>query len=50
MTTHKEFKDMLDNDDIKICKLSKSFRKKSVSWRQFEQWLEAMDEDPNLML
>ena len=41
MITHKEFKDMLDNDDIKVCKFGFKFRKRTVSWKQFEQWQDA---------
>jgi hypothetical protein len=40
MMTHKEFKDLLDNDDIKICKLKYNFRKRTIGWKQFERWLE----------
>lgn len=43
--THKEFKDMIDNDEIKICKLSLNFRKRSVSWQEFEKWKDASNLD-----
>lgn len=38
LITRKEFKDLLDNDDIKICKLKRNFRRRTVGWNQFEQW------------
>lgn len=47
MITHKEFKDMFDSDDIKICKLKHGFRKKTVGWKQFERWLKDMVFDPD---
>jgi hypothetical protein len=37
--THKEFKDLLDNDDIRVCKLGRGFRRRTVGWKQFESWL-----------
>lgn len=39
MITHIEFKDMLDNNNIKVCKLKHNFRRRTVSWNQFEKWL-----------
>ena len=47
MITHKEFKDMLDNDNIKICKLKQNFRKKTIGWKQFERWLKDITFDPD---
>lgn len=47
MITHKEFKDMIDNDDIKVCILPVSFRKKTVGWNQFESWLKDLSFDPD---
>ena len=47
MITHKEFKDLLDSDDIKICKLKYNFRKRTVGWKQFEKWLKDPIFDPN---
>ena len=38
MITHKEFKDLFDNDHIKICKLKPNFRKRTVGWKQMEGW------------
>jgi hypothetical protein len=38
--THKEFKVLFDNDDIKICKLKPLFRKRSVGWHQMERWMD----------
>lgn len=35
--THKEFKNLLDRDYLKICKLKPNFRKKTVGWKQFEE-------------
>lgn len=45
MITHKEFKDLFDNDDIKICKLNSNFRKRTVGWKQFENWSKNLDFD-----
>lgn len=36
--THKEFKDLLDDNHIKICKLNHNFKKRTVNWKQFEKW------------
>ncbi len=47
LMTHKEFKDLLDNDDIKICKLKTNFRKRIVRWFQFEKWLRDPEFDPD---
>ena len=47
MITHKEFKDMLDNDNIKICKLKYNFRKITVGWKQFEGWTKDLNFDPD---
>lgn len=47
MITHKEFKDMLDYDDIRICKLGFNFRKRTVGWKQFEGWLKDPQFDPD---
>jgi len=47
MITHKEFKDMLDNDEIKICKLGTNFRKRTVGWNQFETWQNNPDFNPD---
>ncbi len=38
LITHKEFKDLVDNGDIKICKLKCNFRRRTVGWKQLEQW------------
>jgi hypothetical protein len=47
MMTHKEFKDILDNDDLKICKLKPNFKKRVVNWFQFERWLKDPTFDPD---
>lgn len=47
MITHKEFKDLIDNDHIKICKLKHNFRKRTVGWNQFERWLKDTKFDPD---
>lgn len=47
MITHKEFKDLFDNDDIRICKLEYKFRKRTVGWKQFETWTKDSDFDPD---
>jgi hypothetical protein len=47
MITHKEFKDMIDNDNIKICCLPRDFRKKTIGWNQFESWLRDPLFDPD---
>jgi len=47
MITHKEFKDLLDEGDIKICKLKPGFRKRTVGWTQFENWLNDSQFDPD---
>jgi hypothetical protein len=39
MMTHKEFKDLFDDGHIKICKLDKEFRKRTVRWNEFEKYL-----------
>ena len=44
---HKEFKDLFDEDHIKICKLSPGFRRKSISWKQFEYFSRDSDFDPD---
>jgi len=49
MITHKEFKDMIDNGDIKICMLNPEFRKRTVGWKQFEWWLRDKSFDPDKM-
>lgn len=38
--THKEFKDLLDEDHIMICRLKPNFRKRTVGWGQLEAWSE----------
>lgn len=43
LITHKEFKDLIDNDYLLICQLPSSFRGRTVGWKQFEYWLR----DPN---
>lgn len=47
MITHKEFKDMIDNDDIKICILPVNFRKRTVGWKQMESWHRNPNFDPD---
>lgn len=47
MIRHKEFKDLLDNDDITICLLSKNFRMRTVNWRQFEAFANDACFDPD---
>ena len=47
MITHKEFKDLIDNGDIKICKLNPNFRRKTVGWSQFEKWTKNPSFDPD---
>ena len=47
--THKEFKDLLDNGDINICKLGPNFRRRTVGWKQFEKWLRDPLFDPDKM-
>ncbi|MFH0869865.1 MAG: hypothetical protein V1866_02305 [archaeon] len=44
---HKEFKDLLDNDHIKICLLKPNFRKRTVGWTQMERWQRESDFDPD---
>lgn len=39
MITHKEFKDLIDSDNLKVCMLKPNFRKRTVGWDQFEMWL-----------
>jgi len=46
---HKEFKDLFDGDDIKICKLGHEFRRKTVGWKQFERWLKEPNFDADKM-
>ena len=45
--THKEFKDLIDNDGIIICKLKPRFRKRTASWQQFERWTKISSFDPD---
>lgn len=45
--SHKEFKDLFDNDDIKICKLKPKFRKRTIFWKEFERLSKDPDFDPN---
>jgi len=47
MITHKEFKDLLDNNHFKICKLKPKFKKRMVYWKQFEKWLKDPKFDPD---
>lgn len=47
MMTHKEFKDLIDSRDIKICKLNPTSRKRTVGWKQFEKWTRNPYFDPN---
>jgi len=49
LITHKEFKDMIDNDLIKICKLKPSFRRRTIGWKQFERWHRDPDYDSDKM-
>ena len=35
--SHKEFKDLFDNDDIKICKLKPKFRRRTIFFKEFER-------------
>ena len=49
MITHKDFKDLIDNDGIKICELKPGFRKKTVGWKQFEKWHKDPMFDPDKM-
>ena len=37
--THKEFKDLIDKNNFKICKLQPNFKRRTVYWKQFEKWL-----------
>lgn len=45
--THKEFKDMIDNSEIQLCKLKLGFRKRIVFWKQFERWQKDPHFDPD---
>ena|SRR3989344_4742113 len=45
--THKEFKDLVDESHIKICKLKPNFRKKTIGWNQFEAWSKDPEFDPD---
>ncbi len=47
LITHKEFKDMLDNNELKICLLNQKFKKRTVGWKQFEYWLRDPHFDPD---
>ena len=47
MITHKEFKELIDTDNLKICVLSLGFRKRTVGWKQFESWQRDRDFDPD---
>jgi hypothetical protein len=47
MITHKEFKDLIDSGDIKICRLNPNFRKRTVGWKQFEGWTKDPAFDPD---
>ena len=47
MITHKEFKELIDADDIKICVLPLNFRKRTVGWKQMESWQRDPEFDPD---
>ena len=47
MITHKEFKELIDTDNLKICVLPLGFRKRTVGWKQFESWQRDRDFDPD---
>ena len=47
MMTHKEFKDLIDTDNIKICRLNPLFKRRTVGWKQFESWLNQPGFDPD---
>ena len=47
MITHKEFKDLIDTDNLKICVLPVNFRKRTVGWKQFESWQRDPEFDPD---
>ena len=49
MITHKEFKDLLDNEDIKICVLPVGFRRRTVGWNQVGLWMRNPEFDPDKM-
>ena len=44
---HKEFKDLFDDDCIKICLLKPNFRRRTVGWTQMERWQREPDFDPD---
>jgi hypothetical protein len=44
---HKEFKDLFDNNHIKICLLKPNFRRRTVGWTQMESWRRESDFDPD---
>ena len=47
MIRHKEFKDLFDNDDMRICLLCREFGRKTVGWKQFERWKDDSEFDPD---
>ncbi len=47
LITHKEFKDLIDTDNLKICVLPLSFRKRTVGWKQIEFWQNDPNFDPD---
>ncbi|MCK4670561.1 MAG: hypothetical protein KAT43_05140 [Nanoarchaeota archaeon] len=47
LITHKEFKDLIDSGDIKICRLNPNFRRKTIGWKEFEGYTRNLDFDPD---